>query len=35
MVIPEDREGRDGESNLDLYRGTEKASDQALASTLK
>ena len=30
MVVPEEREGRDENTNEDLYRGSEKASDQAL-----
>ena len=33
MVIPEDREGRD-DTNLDLIRGSDKASDQSIASNL-
>ena len=31
MVVPEEREGRDQSTNEDLYRGSEKASDQALS----
>ena len=32
MVVPEEREGRDLNTNEDLYRGSEKASDQCLSA---